>query len=163
MNIIVFVTCCYRDEITVQFFRLTRTVPAWFSSLASVVPLLPASVWHSAHRILIPDLLVVHPVHNEGYLRQQYAADIPVGGDAGYCTGPFIQCQFCLRVFCQECGKIIGYANFQWKKSSAFCAKMGKQRLHFFHAIVSKFMSPMRLAWKTASFLFFLQAGASGV
>ncbi len=51
MNIIVFVTCCYRDEITVQFFRLTRTVPAWFSSLASVVPLLPASVWHSAHRI----------------------------------------------------------------------------------------------------------------
>ena len=61
MNIIVFVTCCYRDEITVQFFRLTRTVPAWFSSLASVVPLLPASVWHSAHRILIPDLLVVHP------------------------------------------------------------------------------------------------------
>ncbi len=79
MNIIVFVTCCYRDEITVQFFRLTRTVPAWFSSLASVVPLLPASVWHSAHRILIPDLLVVHPVHNEGYLRQQYAADIPDG------------------------------------------------------------------------------------
>ncbi|KTQ37602.1 hypothetical protein IO10_02895 [Salmonella enterica] len=59
-------------------------------------------------------------------------------------------------MFCQECGKIIGYANFQWKKSSAFCAKMGKQRLHFFHAIVSKFMSPMRLAWKTASFLFFL-------
>ncbi len=75
MNIIVLVTCCYRDEITAQFFRLTRSVPAWFSSLASVFPLLPASVWHSAHRILIPDLLVVHPVHNEGYLRQQYAAD----------------------------------------------------------------------------------------
>lgn len=57
MNIIVLVTCCYRDEITAQFFRLTRSVPAWFSSLAFVFPLLPASVWHSAHRILIPDLL----------------------------------------------------------------------------------------------------------
>lgn len=52
MNIIVLVTCCYRDEITAQFFRLTRSVPAWFSSLAFVFPLLPASVWHSAHRIL---------------------------------------------------------------------------------------------------------------
>lgn len=79
MNIIVLVTCCYRDEITAQFFLLTRSVPAWFSSLASVFPLLPASVWHSVPRILIPDLLVVHPVHNERYLRQQYAADIPVG------------------------------------------------------------------------------------
>lgn len=38
MNIIVLVTCCYRDEITAQFFRLTRSVPAWFSSLASVFP-----------------------------------------------------------------------------------------------------------------------------
>lgn len=61
MNIIVLVTCCYRDEITAQFFRLTRSVPAWFSSLAFVFPLLPASVWHSAHRILIPDLLVDWP------------------------------------------------------------------------------------------------------
>ncbi len=131
MNIIVFVTCCYRDEITVQFFRLTRTVPAWFSSLASVVPLLPASVWHSAHRILIPDLLVVHPVHNEDTCDSSTLQIYLSGGDAGYCTGPFIQCQFCLRVFCQECGKIIGYANFQWKKSSAFCAKMGNRDFTF--------------------------------
>nr|AIF77765.1 hypothetical protein [Escherichia coli] len=38
---------------------------------------------------------------------------------------------------------------------------MGKQRLNFFHAIVSKFMSPMRLAWKTASFPFFLTGGTA--
>ncbi|HCQ8805815.1 TPA: hypothetical protein OMI64_004765 [Escherichia coli] len=47
MNIIVLETCRYRDEITVQFFCLMRAVPAWFSSLASVVPSSSTIIWHS--------------------------------------------------------------------------------------------------------------------
>ena len=95
MNIIVLVTCCYRDEITAQFFRLTRSVPAWFSSLAFVFPLLPASVWHSAHRILIPDLLVGVSLDIENYctlrllFNQSLVLDkVPEYGKPAKCCSP---------------------------------------------------------------------------